>query len=61
MHEQEITYPVSMTLNGADYFLLQLDHLMWKLGRQRNICTFAVTLQECITSEELENANALTH
>ncbi len=48
-------FPTSMTLNGADFFLLQLDHLMWKLGKQRNICTFAVALQERIRYQDLEN------
>lgn len=54
MAEQESDFPERMTLNGADYFLFQLDRLMWKLGKQRNICTFAVTLQERISAEELK-------
>lgn len=52
--KQEYDFPNSMTLNGADFFLLQLDHIMWKLSGQRNICTFVVTLEERLEYEDLE-------
>lgn len=52
--KQERPFPASITLNGADFFLVQLDHIMWKLSGQRNICTFAVTLQERLEYEDLE-------
>jgi len=52
--KQDSSFPDSITLNGADFFLLQLDHIMWKLSGQRNICTFVVTLQERLEYEDLE-------
>jgi len=52
--KQEGSFPSSITLNGADFFLLQFDRIMWKLSGQRNVCTFAVTLQERLEYEDLE-------
>lgn len=46
-------FPKSITLNGADFFLLQLDRIMWKLSGQRNICMFAVSLEKDIELETL--------
>lgn len=51
---QDCPFPESITLNGADLFLLQLDRLMWKLSGQRNICTFVVSLQERLEYEDLQ-------
>ncbi len=49
-------FPDSLSLNGADFFLLQLDRIMWQQSGQRNICRFVVTLQERLEHEELEQA-----
>ncbi len=48
-------FPDRITLNGADYFCLQLDSLMWKSCGKRNVCTFVVTLPKQLTLEELNN------
>ncbi len=54
----EPSFPESMTLNGADFFLLQLDRIMWKVSGQRNVCIFSVTLQERLEYEDLEKVLA---
>lgn len=46
--------PDTITLNGADYFCLQLDGLMWKASAQRNVCIFAVTLSEPLALADLQ-------
>ena len=48
-------FPDSVTLNGADYFLLQLDKLMWQSSGKRNVCTFVVTLPEPLSLQELHS------
>lgn len=53
MAEQDNPFPDSIILNGADYFLLQLDKLMWKSSGKRNVCTFAVTLPDRLTLSDL--------
>ncbi|WP_411728445.1 hypothetical protein [Methyloglobulus sp.] len=53
--ERDNPFPDSITLNGADYFCLQLDRLMWKSSGKRNVCTFVVTLPERLTLEDLRH------
>ena len=53
MPERDSQFPDSITLNGADYFCLQLDSLMWKSSGKRNVCTFVVTLPERLALEDL--------
>ena len=45
--------PNQLELNGADYFLLQVDQLMWSSSQLRNVCTFVVTLDQRIELEWL--------
>ncbi|MCX7086615.1 MAG: hypothetical protein NTV00_01025 [Methylococcales bacterium] len=52
---QHSPFPSSLTLNGADYFLLQLDRLMWQSSGKRNVCTFVLTLPERLTLEDLQH------
>jgi hypothetical protein len=52
-------FPSSITLNGADYFCLQLDRLMWKSSGKRNVCTLIVTLPERLTLEDLRHQLAM--
>lgn len=47
--------PDALTLNGADYFCLQLDGLMWRSNGKRNVCTLVVTLTEHLTLEHLQH------
>jgi hypothetical protein len=47
--------PDEVELNGADCFLLQLDHLMWSSSQQRNVCTFMLTLEQRIELETLSH------
>jgi hypothetical protein len=54
MPNQDNPFPDRITLNGADYFLLQLDRLMWKSSDKRNVCTLAVTLADRLTLDKLE-------
>ncbi len=54
MTEKKSHFPNTIELNGADCFLLQLDHLMWSSSRLRNVCTFAITLEKRI---ELDAVN----
>ena len=53
MPERDNQFPDSITLNGADYFCLQLDSLMWQTSGKRNVCTFVVTLPERLALEDL--------
>jgi hypothetical protein len=53
MPEQGSPFPNSITLNGADYFLLQMDRLMWQSSGKRNVCTFVVSLPERLALEDL--------
>lgn len=46
--------PSQITLNGADYFCLQLDKLMWKASRQRNVCTLVVALGGVLELADLQ-------
>ena len=46
-------FPESVELNGADCFLLQLDHLMWSSNKRRNVCTFVLSLEESIELDAL--------
>ncbi len=46
-------FPSSIALNGADFFLLQLDRMMWQSSRCRNICTFVVRLDARLECREL--------
>ncbi|ESS73470.1 putative polyketide synthase component [Methyloglobulus morosus KoM1] len=55
MPEQVSQFPDSLTLNGADYFLLQLDKLMWRSSGKRNVSTFVVSLPERLPLNELHN------
>ena len=55
MPDQGSQLPHSLTLNGADYFLLQLDKLMWQSSGKRNVCTFVVTLPERLSLEDLQH------
>jgi hypothetical protein len=55
MFESDGQFPGSIELNGADYFCLQLDRLMWKASGKRNVCTLAVTLPEHLTLEDLQH------
>lgn len=55
MLEQGSQFPDSLTLNGADYFLLQLDKLMWRSSGKRNVSTFVVSLPERLPLKELHN------
>lgn len=54
MPEQGHTLPDTLVLNGADYFCLQLDGLMWRSNGRRNVCTLVVTLTEPLTLEHLQ-------
>lgn len=47
-------FPNRITLNGVDYFLLQLDRLMWQSSGKRNVCTFVVELPKPLTLAELQ-------
>jgi hypothetical protein len=49
-----MNFPDSITLNGADYFLLQLDKLMRQSSGQRNVCIFVVTLPERLALDDLQ-------
>jgi len=55
MPEQGSLLPNSLTLNGADYFLLQMDKLIWRSSGKRNVCTFVVTLPERLSLEDLQH------
>ena len=52
MTEQN-NFPDTVELNGADCFLLQLDHLMWSSSKRHNVCTFVLTLDQRIDLENL--------
>jgi hypothetical protein len=54
MAEQDSQFPDSITLNGADYFLLQMDKLMWRSSGKRNVCTFVVSLPERLSLNDLQ-------
>ncbi len=46
-------FPHQLPLNGADYFLLHLDHLMWQSCRRRNLCVFTIELSSALTADAL--------
>lgn len=48
--------PHTVELNGADYFLLQLDRLMWSSSKQRNVCTFVITLKQRLELDVLNHS-----
>lgn len=54
MPKSDHALPDTLTLNGADYFCLQLDGLMWRSNGQRNVCTLVVTLAERLILEYLQ-------
>lgn len=54
MLESASPLPDSIPLNGADYFCLQLDRLMWQASGKRNVCTLVVTLAERLTLADLQ-------
>jgi hypothetical protein len=54
MLEAARPFPDRITLNGADYFCLQLDRLMWQTSGKRNVCTLVVTLAERLTLADLQ-------
>ena len=39
-------FPKQIILNGADYFLLQLDQIMLQSSGRRNVCTFVLELED---------------
>lgn len=53
MAEKNSYFPDTVELNGADCFLLQLDHLMWSSSMRRNVCTFVLTLDQRIDLDTL--------
>jgi hypothetical protein len=55
MLDSDRQFPSSITLNGADYFCLQLDRLMWQASGKRNVCTLVVTLPERLALEDLQD------
>ncbi|POZ50050.1 hypothetical protein [Methylovulum psychrotolerans] len=46
--------PEHIVLNGADYFCLQLDRLMWQTSGKRNVCVLVVTLAERLALADLQ-------
>lgn len=56
MAEQEQQFPKKFALNGADYFLLQLDKIMLRTSEMRNVCTFAITLKNQLDSQAFEQS-----
>jgi hypothetical protein len=46
--------PSGFCLNGADYFLLTLDHMMRRGSGYANVCTLHLTLKGTLTKEQLE-------
>lgn len=53
MPNSEISFPHHLPLNGADYFLLHLDHLMWQSCRRRNLCIFTIALSSISETDAL--------
>jgi hypothetical protein len=56
MADQSNQFPSTVTLNGADYFLLQLDRMMVRTSHRNNVCTFVVSLKEPLAPETLEQS-----
>ncbi len=56
MPDRNSFFPHQAVLNGADYFLLQLDRIMLRSSGKRNVCTFVVVLQERLEHDVLERA-----
>ena len=54
MAEFDPLYPKKIVLNGADYFLLQLDRIMQRSSRKYNVCTFVLELQDPLDHQQLE-------
>lgn len=55
MSEPDNSFPACFALNGADYFLLQLDKIMLRSSGNNNVCTLVVTLQERLELNDLEH------
>jgi NRPS condensation-like uncharacterized protein len=54
MVELDTLFPKQVVLNGADYFLLQLDQIMLRSSEKHNVCTFVVALQDQLEHQDLE-------
>jgi NRPS condensation-like uncharacterized protein len=54
MSERHNPFPSQFTLNGADYFLLQLDRIMLRSSGKNNVCTLVVTLQQRLELDDLK-------
>lgn len=46
MAKSDPCFPKQIILNGADYFLLQLDQIMLQSSGRRNVCTFVLELED---------------
>jgi len=55
MSERDKLFPSYFALNGADYFLLQLDRIMHRSSGKNNVCTFVVTFNDRLESGDLKH------
>ncbi len=49
-----MSFPEQIPFNGVDYFLYQLDRMMYQSSGNRNICTFVVELENSLESQQLQ-------
>lgn len=51
-------FPEQIPFNGVDYFLYQLDRIMYQSSGNRNICTFVVEFENSLDRQQLQQTLA---
>ena len=49
-----MSFPKQFQFNGVDYFLYQLDRIMYQSSGNRNICTFVLELEGILEQQQLQ-------